>query len=91
MSINFSDRSAVVEGVATVDDAEALVQWLQLHEGEGIDLHACTHLHASCLQALMVAQARIARYPADPAFAVLLQNALPHTDPALNRILKEAT
>lgn len=75
MPINFSDEAAVVDEVGTVDDAEALLEWLQLHPQAGVDLSACTHLHAACLQALMATRARITRFPADTALASWLRQA----------------
>lgn len=76
MPINFANADAVVVDVAGVDDAEALLEWLQCRPQGGVDLSACSHLHASCLQALMVARARITAWPVETALAACLKDVL---------------
>lgn len=76
MSISFTDELAVINDVAGIDDAEPLLAWLQSHPQAGVDLSACSHLHACCLQALMAAGARINAFPTDAPFAGWLHTVL---------------
>ena len=76
MPINFQDDCAVVDGIAVVDEAEALLDWLQRHPQGEVAMAACTHLHAACLQALMAARAQVRDFPADAALAAALRQAL---------------
>ncbi len=80
MPMNFSDDAVVVADVAGIDDAEALLAWLQQRPGAGVDLSACSHLHASCLQALMAGGARVSAFPADAALAAWLRHTLNQTN-----------
>lgn len=80
MPVNFQDDCAVVDGIAVVDEAEALLDWLQRHPQGEVAMAACTHLHAACLQALMAGRARVRNFPADAALAVTLRRVLNPTN-----------
>lgn len=64
MAIDYGKKTAMLKGVVSVDDAEALQNWLQKHPKGRIDLSECTHLHAADLQVVMAARPVIAAWPA---------------------------
>ena len=76
MTMDYSGDIAVVAGVASVEDAEGLLQWLQSQPAPRVDLAACTHVHAACLQALMAAAPAISDWPADAETRAWLEAAL---------------
>lgn len=53
MGIHYHPEHAVIEAHASVEEAEALSQWLREGSGRSVDLAACTHLHAAVLQVLL--------------------------------------
>jgi hypothetical protein len=55
MTIRRVADTVFLDGVCAVEDAEILLQHLQ-SAATTIDWSGCTHLHAACLQVLMVAQ-----------------------------------
>lgn len=76
MGIEYSVERAVFSGVVGVEQAEGLLGWLQDNAGGGVDLAACTHLHAASLQVLMTARPRVFAWPADLALATWVRSAL---------------
>jgi hypothetical protein len=76
MAIEYKKNRAVFSEVVGVEDAEALLQWLQKKSTAKVDLAACTHLHPANLQVLMVAGVAISAWPADKMFATWLKSAL---------------
>lgn len=65
MPIAYKKSRAVFCDIASVDEAEGLLEWLQDKPAARIDLTACTHLHPANLQVLMAANCRISAWPAD--------------------------
>jgi hypothetical protein len=76
MSVQYTEHSAVFSEVVGVDEAEALLEWLQANAAARIDLSACTHLHPANLQVLMAARPTITAWPADTGLAPWLRSAL---------------
>jgi hypothetical protein len=76
MAIEYKKNHAVFSGVVSVDEAEALLEWLQKKSAARVDLSACTHLHPANLQVLMVAKPVISAWPTDGGLATWLQTAL---------------
>lgn len=74
MGIRFDDASgaALLEGVAGVEDAEALLAWLREQPQPAVALAECEHAHAAVLQVLLALRPRIASRPADPLLAGVL-------------------
>ena len=66
MSLQLGSRTAVLEGVVTVDEAEPLAAWLRETSAPRVNLRRCTHLHTAVLQCLLAAGARVSVPPADP-------------------------
>jgi hypothetical protein len=76
MAIEYEKDRAVFGEVVSVDEAEALLEWLQKNPAAHIDLSHCTHMHAANLQVLMTAGPAVSEWPEDAAFAGWLQAAL---------------
>ena len=66
MPLRLGDRTAVLDGVITVEDAEPLTQWLRATPAAEVDLRDCAHLHTAAVQALLVARATVTVLPEDP-------------------------
>jgi Zn-dependent protease with chaperone function len=76
MPIKYRGKSAVLSGLVTVEETEALLEWLQKWPAARIDLAACSHLHPANLQVLMVAKPVVIAWPVDAEFARWLKSAL---------------
>ena len=81
MPIKFSKNTARLTEVVSVEEAEALLEWLQGQKKPKVDLAACTHLHAANLQVLMAARPAIAAWPEkDADLSVWLNAALANNE-----------
>lgn len=76
MPIDYKKNQAVFRDIATVEEAEGLLEWLQNKPAAKVDLGACTHLHPANLQVLMAANGRIAVWPNDANLRAWLETAL---------------
>jgi len=76
MAIEYQKNLATFSDVVSVEEAEALLEWLQKNTSARVDLSACTHLHPANLQVLMVAKPAISAWPTDPGLAAWLASAL---------------
>jgi hypothetical protein len=76
MPIEYKNNLAVFSDVVSVEEAEALLEWLQKNASASVDLLACTHLHPANLQVLMAAEPVISAWPADTGLAAWLRSAL---------------
>jgi hypothetical protein len=76
MSVEFKKNEVIFKDVVGVEDAEAILEWLQKIPAAKVDFSACTHLHPANLQVLMAASPSIIVWPADAAFSAWLQSAL---------------
>ena len=76
MPIRYKKNQAFFEGVATVDDAQGLQQWLKNKPYAAVNLMACSHLHAANLQVLIAADNRIAAWPEDADLRCWLKDIL---------------
>ena len=76
MPIDYKKNQAVFRDIATVEEAEGLLEWLQNKPAAKVDLGACTHLHPANLQVLMAASNRIAVWPSDANLRAWLETAL---------------
>jgi hypothetical protein len=76
MTIEYKNNLAVFNDVVSVEEAEALLEWLQKKSAARVDLSACTHLHPANLQVLMAAKPAIRAWPTDPALAAWLEPVL---------------
>lgn len=76
MPIDYEEDQALFRGVASIEEAEDLLQWLRGKPTASVDFRACTHLHPVNLQVLMAAKNRVTAWPDDPNLRVWLQAAL---------------
>jgi hypothetical protein len=76
MAIAYKNNLAIFSEVVSVEEAEALLEWLQKKTAARIDLSACTHLHPANLQVLMAAKPVIKSWPTDVGLADWLKSAL---------------
>lgn len=76
MPIEYKKNQALFRDIASVDEAEGLLEWLQNKPAARIDLGACTHLHPANLQVLMAAQSPIAVWPKDAPLRAWLETVL---------------
>lgn len=76
MPIEYKKNQALFRDIATVEEAEGLLEWLQNKPAAKVDLGACTHLHPANLQVLMAANSRIAVWPSDANLRAWLETAL---------------
>lgn len=72
MPIRYLKTHAALEGIVSVEDAEALAQWLQERKAAKVHLARCEHLHAAALQALLVWRPQMSANVADAPLARLL-------------------
>jgi len=73
MTIRYLKKHAALEGSVSVDDAEALAQWLQQQARPAVHLGKCEHLHGAVLQVLLALRPRLVAAPADPLLAAVLR------------------
>ena len=76
MTITYEESLATFSEVATVDEAEALLAWLQKQSAPRLDLTHCTHLHPANLQVLMAANPVVSSWPVDAGLTAWLVSAL---------------
>ena len=76
MPIEFKTDEIIFRDVASVEEAEPLLEWLQKTPGARITLTACTHLHTANLQVLMAARPKIATWPDSTELRAWLKTAL---------------
>jgi len=85
MPIEFTTDQVIFRDIASVEEAESLLEWLQKTPHATVDLAACTHLHTANLQVLMVARPAIASWPENTELRAWLEAALkPALGGALN-------
>lgn len=66
MTIRYLKKHAALEGCVTVEEAEALGQWLRAQAKPAVHLGKCGHVHAAVLQVLLVLRPKLVARPADP-------------------------
>jgi len=76
MPIQFEQDQALFREVVGIDEAEALLSWLQKHPRSPVDLAQCTHLHAANLQLLAAAHAPVSAWPNDETLTAWLKTIL---------------
>jgi hypothetical protein len=63
MTVRRIDEQIAIEGVCTIEDAEALMRELQ--DASVVEWSQCTHLHTACLQVLLAARAKMLGGPSN--------------------------
>jgi len=64
MAIRYLKKHAALEGVVSVEDAEALQAWLREQRTPAVHLGQCEHVHAAVLQVLLTQRPKIVARPA---------------------------
>ena len=76
MGLEYKKNQIVCKDVVSVEEAEALLEWVQKKSNVRVDLSACTHLHPANLQVLMAAKPVVSAWPVDAGLATWLMSAL---------------
>jgi hypothetical protein len=77
MPIEYKKNHALFSDIASVDEAEGLLEWLLKKAAAAkVDLGACTHLHPANLQVLIAAKSHIAVWPSDANLRAWLETVL---------------
>lgn len=76
MAITFKKDRIVFSDIASGEDAERLLEWLQKHPKANLDLSECTHMQPANLQVLMAAKCSILAKPKDKLLADWIDSAL---------------
>ena len=69
MPVELGDKGAVLSGVVTVEEVEALAGWLRTTIRPKVNMRNCTHLHTGAFQALLRFQPKIGSAPLDSFLA----------------------
>ena len=76
MPIEFKKKRALFRDEVSIEEAEALLEWLQTRPTAKADLSACQHLHTANLQVLMAAKTGISNWPRNVELRAWLEPAL---------------
>jgi hypothetical protein len=76
MPIEFKKNRAVFHDEVSIEEAEALLEWLQTRPTAKADLSACNHIHTANLQVLMAAKTGISAWPGNAELRAWLEPAL---------------
>ncbi len=76
MAIQYGKTVVKFIDMVSVEDTEALWQWMQQHPSGKINLAKCQHLHTSILQLLILTKPTISAWPQDVVFKNVLQMCL---------------
>ena len=63
MAIRYLKKHAALEGVVSVEEAEALMQWLRMQQRPAVHLGRCEHVHAAALQVLLAIKPKVVAPP----------------------------
>jgi hypothetical protein len=76
MPIELKKKQAVFVDVASVEEAEPLLAWLQDRKSPTVSLRKCTHMHPANLQVLMAAKVHVSDWPEEATLCAWVQSAL---------------
>lgn len=65
MTVRYLKKHAALEGTVTVEEAEALAQWLRVQAKPAVHMGKCEQVHAAVLQVLLALKPRLVAAPAD--------------------------
>lgn len=85
MPVVIDGACARIEGTARVEEAEALVAFLEGGAGRTLDLGPCRHLHSAVLQVLIAYRPPLAALPEDQPLRAVLEPLLGKAFPDINR------
>ena len=72
MAIRYLKKHAALEDIVTVEDADALLEWLKKQPKPAVNLSKSKHLHAAILQVLLATRPAIVGEVPDPWMAQAL-------------------
>ena len=75
MGVRYLKKHAALEDIVTVEDAEALFDWLKQQAKPAVSMGKCTHLHTAVLQVLLMTRPKMQGEIADPLLRQVLQGA----------------
>lgn len=81
MSIEYKKTKLVFSDIVSIEETEALLNWLIKKPAAKLDLAACTHLHAAVLQVLMASGASVVRWPMNEQLRACLHSAFEYEEP----------
>ena len=73
MGIRYLKKHAALEEIVTVEDAEALVEWIKKQAKPAVNVSKCVHMHAAVLQVLMATRPHILGEASDPLLALAVR------------------
>jgi len=76
MPIRFEKNLARFCDVASGEEAEDLLEWLQKWPAAKADLSACSHMHPANLQVMLAAGTRVVAWPKDSLLSAWLKTVL---------------
>jgi hypothetical protein len=77
MAIEFQKNLVRMSSVVGVEDAEALLEWLQDKPNAKVDFSTCEHLHPANIQVLLAAGTAVKAWPDDARLAGWLKSIFP--------------
>ena len=63
MPVEFKNNTAILTDLVSIEDADALFNWLLERKKPKMDLSELSHIHTACLQLLLVFKPEIIAYP----------------------------
>lgn len=72
MTIRYLKKTASLENIVTVEEAEELQQWLMAQPKPTVNLGKCEHIHAAVLQVLLAVKPKVTGDIQDPWLAQAL-------------------
>ena len=66
MTVRYLKKYAALEGHVTVEEAEALQEWLKLQAAPAVNMAKCEQVHAAVLQVLLALRPKVTAPPAHP-------------------------
>lgn len=76
MAIDYQDTQATFKEVVSIQEVDALMEWLLAHPDATIDLQDCQHLHLAALQALTFAKRPITAWPTEETLTLWIKSLL---------------
>ncbi|TDP81269.1 hypothetical protein EV672_10854 [Aquabacterium commune] len=77
MGIRYLKKYAALEDIVTVEDAQALFDWLKQQAKPAVNLSKCVHVHAAVLQVLLMVKPQVQGDVPQPWLAQALSAATP--------------
>lgn len=76
MPISYNKTTAVFKDVVSIEDVDALIEWLNDHPNGSVQLKDCQHIHTASVQVLMRKRPKIQDLPKDDDLSSWLKTIL---------------